>query len=91
MITDTLVQAFADSYSLEELTAMRAAAVADLAQNPSLIVSASTGGGASYSRQVKMPAAEYIELLQLAINLKTNPDATSGATFATPVFVYPVN
>lgn len=85
-LSQTLIRATADAYSLEELQALRREAIRKLAAEPDLIVSVSTGGGASYSRQQRMPLQTLVELYQLAIDYKTHQANQSDiAQHATPV------
>ena len=85
-ISITLIRAFAQQYSRAELVAMRAAALEELTKNPAVITSASTGGGASYSQQLQMSAADRAELYQLAIDYIDRTTAQADvAQFATPV------
>lgn len=86
IITQTLIRAFASTYSLAQLEQMRAEAMTDLVNNPDQITNVSTGGGASYAQTAKMSAAERIELFQLAIDYKNSVSAqTDIAQFGTPV------
>lgn len=86
VISETIIRAFADAYTLQQLQEMRAAALQDLVENPNLVTSVNTGGGASYSQQARMTAAERIELLQRAIDYKQgNAQQEDLAQFGTPV------
>ena len=85
-ITPTIIRAFAQAYSRAQLVTMRAEALQEMVQNPSVITSASTGGGASYSQQLQMTAAERAELYQLAIDYIDQTTAQSDiAQFARPL------
>lgn len=69
IIDETIVRAVADGHSLSELEALRAEALRQLGEG-SVIVSASSGGGTSYSREVTMRPDEAVRLYQAAIELK---------------------
>lgn len=69
IIDDTIVRAVADGHSLSELEALRAEALRQLGEG-AVIVSASSGGGTSYSREVTMRPDEAVRLYQAAIELK---------------------
>ena len=85
-ISPTIIRAFAQAYSRAQLVTMRAEALQEMVQNPSVITSASTGGGASYSQQLQMTAAERAELYQLAIDYIDQTTAQSEiAQFARPL------
>jgi hypothetical protein len=85
-ISPTVIRAFAQAYTREQLVTMRAEALQELVQNPSVITSASTGGGASYSQQLQMSAAERAELYQLAIDYLDQTSAQADiAQFARPL------
>lgn len=85
-ISPTIIRAFAQAYSRAQLVTMRAEALQEMVQNPSVITSASTGGGASYSQQLQMTAAERAELYQLAIDyIDQNTAQSDIAQFARPL------
>ena len=69
-ITEAIITAVAEALSIEELKERHTEAVLKMLSNPSQIVSASTGSGASYSKQIQMTAQELVELLTYAINYK---------------------
>lgn len=86
VISETIIRAFAAAYTLQQLEEMRSRALEELVENPNVLTSVNTGGGASYSQQERMTAQERIELLQRAIDYKTGK-AHQGdvAQFGTPV------
>lgn len=85
-ITQTLIRATAEAYTLEELQALRRDAIRKLAAEPDFIATVSTGGGASYARQQRVPLSTMIELYQQAIDYKMGKTAQGDvAQFATPV------
>ena len=85
-ITQTLIRATAEAYTLEELRALRREAIRKLAAEPDFIATVSTGGGASYARQQRVPLSTMIELYQAAIDYKLGQAVQSDvAQFATPV------
>lgn len=69
-ITEAIITAVAEALSIEELKERHTDAVLKMLSNPAQIVSASTGSGASYSKQIQMTAQELVELLTYAINYK---------------------
>lgn len=89
-ISLTIIRATAEAYSLEELRALRRDAVQRMAAEPAAIISASTGGGASYTQQLQMTPAEAVEFYQLCIDYAEGQAERSQADvaqFATPVFL----
>lgn len=85
-ITQTLIRATAEAYTLEELETLRREAIRKLAAEPDYIATVSTGGGASYARQQRVPLSTMIELYQQAIDYKKGLTAQADiAQFATPV------
>lgn len=81
VITHALIVATANQYTVEELRAKIAALLQDVESNGSVITSASTGAGASYSRKTEASRLELIELYQAAIDYKTGAQAGSGAVY----------
>lgn len=69
-LSEAVIKAVADTLTIEELKERHTEAVLQMLANPSQIVSASTGAGASYSKAIQMTAAELVELLTYAINYK---------------------
>ena len=69
-LTEAVIKGVADALTLEELKERHTDAVLNMLANPAAIVSATTGGGASYSKAIQMTAAELVELLTYALNYK---------------------
>lgn len=71
IISTPIIKAVAATYdTVDALQQDLANAVQDMMANPDAIVSASTGAGASYSKQISMTAAERVELLSYALDYK---------------------
>lgn len=51
-----------------------------LLENPDSIVSASTGSGASYSKQINMTAQDMVELFSYALEYKQTGSISSGGS-----------
>lgn len=77
-ITYVTIKAVAELFSEEELRHNLADAVTQMLENPDQIVSASTGAGASYTKQLNMNAQELVELLSLCIEYKTSGTISGG-------------
>jgi hypothetical protein len=71
-LSEAIIKGVSDALTLEELKERHTNAVLQMLANPAAIVSATTGGGASYTKSIQMTAAELVELLTYAINYKTN-------------------
>lgn len=70
----TVARSLARLKTEEELQALVAEAQAAVVANKGNIVSASTGGGASYSRQGMQAAEDMLELYEAALALKQGRD-----------------
>ena len=68
-ISDEQIRALAESYSAEELRGFLRAALEEQVRG-SVITSASTGAGTSYTRTLTGNPGERVRLLQLAIEYK---------------------
>ena len=68
-ISDEQIRALAESYSADELRGFLRAALEEQATG-SVITSAATGAGTSYSRTITASPEERVRLLQLAIEYK---------------------
>lgn len=89
-ITQALIVATAGKYTVEQLRAKIAALLEDVESNGGVITVASTGAGASYTRQQEASRLELIELYQAAIDYKAGkPNSTGGAHSV--MFVAPFN
>lgn len=70
-ITTTIIKAVANTFpTTEALQEALNKAVSQMLENPDAIVSASTGAGASYSKQITMTAQDLVELLSYALEYK---------------------
>lgn len=89
-ITTALIKATAEKYTVAELKGKISALLGDVEANGSVITSASTGAGASYSRMTEASRLELIELYQAAIDYKEGrPNSTGGVHGV--AFVSPFN
>ena len=77
-LSENVIKAVANIYSVEELETELQKAVIEMLANPEKIISASTGSGASYTKTVSMSASDLVELLTLALEYKKNGFVTSG-------------
>lgn len=73
------IKAVANLFTLSELHQELKNATLAMLQNPDAIVSASTGAGASYTKQLNMTATELVELLSLALEYKQTGSITNGS------------
>lgn len=69
-LSESVIKGVAEALTIEELKERHKEAVLAMLDNPATIVTASTGAGASYSKQIQMTAQELVELLGYAINYK---------------------
>lgn len=69
MMTGTLIRATAEKYTEARLVELRDAALEDL-ERLDAVVSASTGGGTSYTKERRMRADEVAALYQAALDYK---------------------
>lgn len=69
-LSEAVIKGVAEALTIEELKERHTDAVLQMLANPAAIVSASTGAGASYSKQIQMTASELVELLTYAMNYK---------------------
>ncbi len=70
----TVARSFARLYTVEQLEEKLKAAAEDVDKQAALISSASTGGGASYSRTLVTKAEERVALYEAALALKQGRD-----------------
>lgn len=69
-LTETIIAAVAESFTAAELAEKKSEAVAAFLANPNAIVSASTGAGASYTKEISMTAQDAVELFSAALRYK---------------------
>lgn len=81
VITQALIVATANKYTVEQLQQKIAALLGDIEENGGVITSASTGAGASYSRQQEASRTELIELYQAAIDYKLGRPSGGGTAY----------
>lgn len=79
-LSEAIIKGVANALSLEELIERHTDAVLQMLANPSAIVSASTGAGASYTKSIQMTASELVELLTYAINYKQSGTITNDGS-----------
>lgn len=80
-----IIRAICESYTVDQLKALRARALAEMAKG-SAIVSVTSGVGQSYTRQLTASPEEIVEICQLAIErrLGVRPD-NIVETFVNPL------
>lgn len=77
-LSHTTISAVANIFSIEELQMNLKEATLKMIENPDQIVSASTGAGASYTKQLNMNAQELVELLSYALEYKQTGSISNG-------------
>lgn len=75
-------------YSVEELQQNLQRATLALLENPDSIVSASTGSGASYSKQINMTAQDMVELFSYALEYKQTGSISTGGSNIMPAVTF---
>lgn len=75
-------------YSLEEIQQNLQRATLALLENPDSIVSASTGSGASYSKQINMTAQDMVELFSYALEYKQTGSISTGGSNIMPAVTF---
>lgn len=83
-ITKTLIIQTANAFSLDELKGKLQATIEKLAENE-VIISASTGAGASYQLKERNKLTELVELYSSAVEYKEN-GTLNTASGSVPVF-----
>lgn len=86
-ISASLVKAMAAGFTEAELREKVAATAAEVAAHPTMITSASTGGGSSYARIERISVTDLLELLERALEYKVTGSLDSGAAQCLPVVV----
>lgn len=74
-----LIEAFAVAFSVEQLRQKIVDTAQQVAANPTLITSASTGGGTSYARVERVPVTELLALYVAALKYKQTGELGSGS------------
>jgi hypothetical protein len=77
-LTVNIIKSIASLFSVDELQTKIRELTLQLLENPDQIVSASTGAGASYSKQINATPAELIELFSLALEYKQTGAISAG-------------
>ena len=78
-ITAQMIRAYASRYTREELLALRDKAM-DALNSGSMITTASTGSGTSYTRTITMRAEDALALYQGALDLLDGTDTAGDWT-----------
>ena len=76
----TTISAVANIFTVDELQKNLKEATFKMLENPDAIVSASTGSGASYTKQLNMTAQELVELLTYALEYKQYGSISTGGS-----------
>lgn len=87
-LSEEVVIAVANLYSIEELQEELKSATLNLLSNPDRIISASTGAGASYTKALNMSPKDLVELLSYALKYKQYGEITTGGSNQWNVCVY---
>lgn len=74
-----LIEAFATAFTVQQLQEKITATAQQVAANPTLITSASTGGGTSYARIERVPVTELLALYVAALKYKETGELGSGS------------
>lgn len=85
----TTISAVANIFTVDELQQNLKEATLKMLESPDAIISASTGAGASYTKQLNMTAQELVELLTYALEYKqTGTIASSGGNNIMPTITF---
>lgn len=76
-LTQAIIQAYGELYSVEELKVKLREATEALAKG-SIITQATTGSGTGYTRTITMRPQEAIELYQAVLNFKRGLGVSAG-------------
>lgn len=74
-----LIEAFATAFTVEQLQRKITTTAQQVAANPTLITSASTGGGSSYARVERVRITDLLELYVAALKFKQTGELGSGS------------
>lgn len=77
-----LIEAFALAFTVAELQAKITSTAQQVAANPTLITSASTGGGSSYARVERVRVTDLLELYVAALRYKQTGELSGGSAQA---------
>lgn len=77
-----LIEAFAVAFSVEQLRQKIVDTAQQVAANPTLITSASTGGGSSYARVERVRITDLLELYVAALKFKQTCELGGGSAQA---------
>lgn len=79
-ITESVVKGISALYTITELQQKLQEAVKELLENPERVVSASTGSGSSYTKELMMSPQELVELLTYALEYKRTGAISNGGS-----------
>jgi hypothetical protein len=79
-ITESVVKGISALYTVEELQTELQKAVKEMLENPERVVSASTGSGASYTKDLMISPQELVELLTYALEYKRTGVISNGGS-----------
>lgn len=79
-LTLNLIKSVANLFSIDELQQNLQRATLAMLENPDQIVSASTGAGASYTKQLNMKPSELVELLSACLEYKQSGTISAGGS-----------
>ena len=77
-ITESVVKGISALYTVAELQTELQKAVKEMLENPERVVSASTGSGASYTKDLMLSPQELVELLTYALEYKRTGVISNG-------------
>lgn len=90
-ITAELIKTFATSFTASELATMKQQAMNALIAGSERIVSASTGAGASYTKELNYAPQDLLELIGYAEQYQQTGHLPTGGQIYTPIAFYPIN
>lgn len=77
-ITETIIKGVALLYTVDELQTELRTAIQEMLANPERVTAASTGSGASYTKELMLSPAELVELLTFALEYKQTGTISAG-------------
>lgn len=80
-----LITAFATAYTEQELREKIITTAQQVAESPTLITSASTGGGSSYSRVERISVSDLLTCYVMALKMKLGEPLDTGAAQSYPI------
>lgn len=79
-LTVNIIKSVANLFTVDELQQNLKQATLAMLENPDQIVSASTGSGASYTKQLNMKPSELVELLSACLEYKQTGGFSAGGS-----------